>query len=107
MKEIRAKKLTEDHEIEEYKGYELDFNTDTIDKEGESVEIKIAIRKDGKILNWTKGLRNARKWVDERVAEEERRKKAEEERLKNLNFDIETLTQDIFHGSNKYKWNSG
>lgn len=84
-----SKQLTEDHEIEEYKGYELDFNTDTIDKEGESVEIKIAIRKDGKILNWTKGLRNARKWVDERVAEEERRKKAEQERLKNLNFDIE------------------
>ena len=81
--------LNEDHSVQDYKGYELDINLDTIDTEEETAEIKVAIRKDDKIVNWARGLKKAREWVDKQVAEEEKRKKAEQERLKNLNFDIE------------------
>lgn len=93
--------LNEDHSVQDYKGYELDINLDTIDTEEEIAEIKVAIRKDDKIVNWARGLKKAREWVDKQVAEEEERKKAEEEKRKAeeekrlQNFNIEVELQDI------------
>lgn len=97
MKEIRAKRLNEDHKVEEYKGYELDFNTDLLDTEEESVVINVrVIDKNGKVLTTQRGFRKAREFVDKLVAEEERKKAEEEKRLQNFNVEVELTDIDKY-----------
>lgn len=64
------KPLNEDHMIQNYKGYELDWDRDGIDPEEGTVDFSVHIMKNGKPLkdkNGTltfKGFRKAREYVD-------------------------------------------
>lgn len=51
--------LREDHEVFDYKGYDLDINLDS-DYENEIFVVNVNISKDGKRLATVKGLKNAR-----------------------------------------------
>ena len=51
--------LREDHEVFDYKGYDLDINLDS-DYENEIFVVNVNISKDGKRLATVRGLKNAR-----------------------------------------------
>lgn len=56
--------LTEDHKVQNYKGFELDWDNDEIDDEEGIATFNVHIRLDGKDLHIAHGFRQAREWVD-------------------------------------------
>lgn len=63
--------LNEGHQIQKYKGYELDWNDDNVDPEEGTADFSVYIRKNGKELTNKRGsvltfngFREARKYVD-------------------------------------------
>jgi len=78
-----SKKLNEMHSVQDYKGYELDFNEDSIH---DMLELGLSnyvdkdlieITKDGKHIAWAKSYSDARKIVDEKTKEDEVQKPEE------------------------------
>ena len=63
--------LTEGHQVQDYKGFELDLNTDLTNHSWEDEEYiitpTIEIKYKGKTLATTNGYRKAREWVDKHV----------------------------------------
>ena len=56
--------LNEGHVVNNYKGYDLDWNDDKLDLENGVADITISIMKDGKEVATAKSLKDARKWID-------------------------------------------
>ena len=63
-----SKQSTEDHDVQEYKGFELDLDTDLTNHNWEDEEYVITptveIKYNGKVLATANGYRKAREWVD-------------------------------------------
>lgn len=63
--------LTEGHDVQEYKGFELDLDTDLTNHNWEDEEYiitpTIEIKYNGKVLATANGYRAAREWVDKHV----------------------------------------
>lgn len=63
--------LNEDHVTNEYKGYELDWNSDSLDVENANVDFTVSIKKNGEEVATAKGFKEARKWIDDNGEQEE------------------------------------
>ena len=64
---VESKSINEGHQVQTYKGYELDWNEDGIDPEEGVANFDVYITKDGKIINNKpfNGFRAAREYIDE------------------------------------------
>jgi len=63
--------LKEGHTVNNYKGYELDWNEDLIDPEEGTADFTVYIMKNGKEVATAKGFKAAREWVDNNGEPEE------------------------------------
>ena len=56
--------LNEGHLVQEYKGYEIDWNEDLLDLENGTVDFTVDILKDGKEVATANNVKEAREWID-------------------------------------------